>query len=70
MESNNDWRDNQCVEFMKESFSSPKVLVVDDELVHRHMLCMMLTEWGWSCREADDGVTAVEEVRRGLLMPF
>ncbi len=50
---------------MKESFPSPKVLVVDDEQVHRYMLCSMLDEWGWSCREADDGVTAVEAVRQG-----
>ncbi|MEA2113983.1 MAG: sigma-54 dependent transcriptional regulator [Thermodesulfobacteriota bacterium] len=42
-----------------------KILVVDDEQVHRYMLCTMLTQWGWSCREADDGVTAVEAVRQG-----
>jgi len=48
---------------MKEN--TTKVLIVDDEQVHRYMLCSMLTEWGWSCCEADDGVTAVEEVQRG-----
>ena len=42
-----------------------RILVVDDEQVHRYMLCTMLTQWGWSCREADDGVTAVEAVRQG-----
>jgi two-component system response regulator HydG len=42
-----------------------KVLIVDDEQVHRYMLYSMLTEWGWSCQEADDGVTAVEAVRNG-----
>ena len=39
------------------------VLVVDDEQVHRYMLCTMLREWGWRCVEADDGDTAVEAVR-------
>jgi len=48
---------------MKEN--TAKVLIVDDEQVHRYMLCSMLTEWGWSCSEADDGLTAVEEVRQG-----
>ncbi len=42
-----------------------KVLVVDDEQVHRYMLCSMLAEWGWSCSEADDGVAAVEAVQHG-----
>jgi two-component system response regulator HydG len=42
-----------------------KVLIVDDEQVHRYMLCSMLNEWGWTCHEADDGVTAVEAVRQG-----
>lgn len=38
------------------------VLVVDDEQVHRFMLCSMFREWGWKCVEADDGITAVEAV--------
>ncbi len=42
-----------------------KILIVDDEQVHRYMLYSMLTDWGWSCQEADDGVTAVEAVRNG-----
>ncbi|MGB5685300.1 MAG: sigma-54 dependent transcriptional regulator [Candidatus Electrothrix sp.] len=42
-----------------------KILIVDDEQVHRYMLYSMLTEWGWSCQEADDGKTAVEAVRQG-----
>jgi two-component system response regulator HydG len=42
-----------------------KVLVVDDEQVHRYMLCSMFEEWGWQCEEADDGGTAVEAVRQG-----
>lgn len=40
------------------------VLVVDDEQVHRFMLCSMFREWGWKCVEADDGVTAVEAVEK------
>lgn len=42
-----------------------KILIVDDEQVHRYMLYSMLTEWGWSCQKADDGETAVEAVRQG-----
>jgi len=38
------------------------ILVVDDEQVHRYMLCSMFKEWGWRCVEADDGRTAVEAV--------
>ncbi len=40
------------------------VLVVDDEQVHRFMLCSMLKEWGWRCVEADDGQTAVAAVEK------
>lgn len=40
------------------------ILVVDDEQVHRYMLCSMFKEWGWRCVEADDGETAVEAVER------
>ncbi len=49
---------------MKES-AAPEILIVDDEQVHRYMLCAMLEEWGWSCQEADDGMTAVTAVRQG-----
>ncbi|SDO39224.1 sigma-54-dependent transcriptional regulator [Desulforhopalus singaporensis] len=38
------------------------ILVVDDEQVHRYMLCKMITQWGWRCVEADDGTTAVRAV--------
>ena len=38
------------------------ILVVDDEQVHRYMLCSMFREWGWKCVEADDGRTAVAAV--------
>lgn len=41
----------------------PAILVVDDEQVHRYMLCNMLKEWGWRCVEADDGDTAVKAVQ-------
>jgi two-component system response regulator HydG len=44
---------------------SAKVLIVDDERVHRCMLSSLLTGWGWESVEADDGVTAVEAVRSG-----
>lgn len=40
------------------------ILVVDDEQVHRYMLCSMLKEWGWNCVEADDGDTALEAVEK------
>jgi two-component system response regulator HydG len=42
------------------------VLVVDDEQVHRYMLCSMFKEWGWKCVEADDGVTAVNAVAENV----
>lgn len=45
------------------SSNEKSILVVDDEQVHRYMLCSMLKEWGWRCIEADDGDTAVEAVR-------
>ncbi|MEN8199973.1 MAG: sigma-54 dependent transcriptional regulator [Thermodesulfobacteriota bacterium] len=40
------------------------ILVVDDEQVHRFMLCSMFKEWGWKCVEADDGKTAVDAVEK------
>jgi two-component system response regulator HydG len=40
------------------------ILVVDDDQVHRYMLCSMLKEWGWCCAEADDGTTAVLAVEK------
>ena len=39
------------------------VLVVDDDQVHRYMLCSMLGEWGYRTVEADDGDTAVAAVQ-------
>lgn len=40
------------------------ILVVDDEQVHRYMLCSMFKEWGWKCVEADDGKVAVDAVAK------
>jgi two-component system response regulator HydG len=40
------------------------ILVVDDEQVHRYMLCSMFRQWGWRCVEADDGRTALEAVSK------
>lgn len=42
-----------------------KILVVDDERVHRFMLHSLFAEWGWDAEEADDGSTAVAAVERG-----
>lgn len=39
--------------------------MVDDEKVHRFMLCSLLGEWGWQTVEADDGSTAVAAVEQG-----
>jgi two-component system response regulator HydG len=44
--------------------SKADILVVDDEQVHRYMLCSMFREWGYNCIEADDGDTAVAVVER------
>ena len=40
------------------------ILVVDDDQVHRFMLCSMLRDWGWRTVEADDGTTAVAAVQK------
>jgi two-component system response regulator HydG len=42
-----------------------KILIVDDERVHRFMLHSLFTEWGWDAEEADDGSTAVAAVAQG-----
>lgn len=42
-----------------------KILVVDDEQVHRFMLTSLFSEWGWRSAEADDGATAVAAVAAG-----
>jgi len=38
------------------------ILVVDDDPAHRTMLRTLLTGWGYSIFEADDGSTAIEKV--------
>jgi two-component system response regulator HydG len=48
-----------------EKKSKIKILVVDDEKVHRFMLTSLLAEWGWQVAEADDGSTAVSAVEQG-----
>ena len=48
-----------------EKKSKIKILVVDDERVHRFMLTSLLGEWGWQVAEADDGSTAVAAVEAG-----
>jgi two-component system response regulator HydG len=45
--------------------SNIKILVVDDEQVHRYMLTTLLEDWGWKAEEADDGTTAVAAVEEG-----
>ena len=49
---------------MSSKSSGVDILVVDDEQVHRYMLCTMFREWGYNCIEADDGDTAVSVVER------
>jgi two-component system response regulator HydG len=39
------------------------ILVVDDDLAHRTMLRTLLAGWGYAVAEADDGGTAVAQVR-------
>ncbi len=42
---------------------SERILVVDDDEAHRHMLRMMLKSWGYDVQEADDGDTAIKAVQ-------
>ena len=42
-----------------------RILIVDDERVHRFMLRSLFEEWGWQGEEADDGATAVAAVEQG-----
>ena len=42
-----------------------RILIVDDEQVHRYMLSTLFAEWGWDSVEADDGTTAVAAVEEG-----
>jgi len=47
---------------MHQQKDKAKILVVDDEQVHRYMLVTLFSEWGWEATEADDGVSAVQAV--------
>ncbi len=42
-----------------------KILIVDDERVHRFMLRSLFEEWEWDPHEADDGYSAVAAVEQG-----
>ncbi len=55
---------NQKQDIVIKNRKEKTVLVVDDDQVHRYMLCTMLKEWGWHCVEADDGDTAIEAVSK------
>jgi two-component system response regulator HydG len=57
--------DNCVFTFLMKKNSNIKVLVVDDEQVHRYMLTSLLEEWGLQTAEADDGTTAVAAVEEG-----
>jgi two-component system, NtrC family, response regulator HydG len=50
---------------MKASTDTPRILVVDDEQVHRYTLKSLLTQWGWQSAEAEDGGQAVAAVEAG-----
>ncbi|MBW2250209.1 MAG: response regulator, partial [Deltaproteobacteria bacterium] len=40
------------------------ILVVDDDSAHRTMLRTLISGWQYDIIEADDGLTAIEEVRK------
>ena len=44
--------------------SKETILVVDDDLAHRTMLRTLISGWGYTVVEADDGGTAIEAVHR------
>jgi len=46
------------------SSAATTILIVDDDPAHRTMLVTLLRGWGYAVVEADDGSTAVEEVRQ------
>ncbi len=43
--------------------SGKKILVIDDDRSHRIMLNMLLTGWGYSVEEADDGSTGFDMIK-------
>jgi len=44
--------------------NNTSILIVDDDNAHRTMLSTLLEGWGYSVAEADDGSTAVDQVRQ------
>ncbi|MFH2133130.1 MAG: sigma-54 dependent transcriptional regulator, partial [bacterium] len=42
----------------------PTVLIVDDDNAHRTMLVTLLEGWGYGVAEADDGSSAIEQVKK------
>ncbi|MBA4424237.1 MAG: two-component system response regulator, partial [Syntrophus sp. (in: bacteria)] len=40
------------------------IIVADDDLAHRTMLRTLLSGWGYTITEADDGSSAMEAVHR------
>ncbi len=43
--------------------TSPVILVVDDDTAHRTMLRALISGWGYTIIEADDGAVAIEKVK-------
>ncbi|PIE56007.1 MAG: two-component system response regulator [Desulfobulbus propionicus] len=44
---------------------TPRILIVDDEPVHRFTLNALFKEWGWRTEEASDGAAAVSMAEAG-----
>jgi two-component system response regulator HydG len=42
----------------------PKILVVDDEASHRKMIEAVLSDEGYEIKQADDGQTAIDAVKK------
>lgn len=55
-------------EFMKPDGSEPDVVVVDDDVLIRDGLCMVLEDQNWHCLAAANGAVALE-LLRGLERP-
>ncbi len=48
-----------------ETKTKARILIADDEKVHRFMLRSLFREWGWEAGEAEDGAKAVAAVEQG-----
>jgi CheY-like chemotaxis protein len=44
-----------------------KILVVDDEVLIRKLLCQKLTKEGYDCEEADSVSSALQKIETGLI---